>query len=142
MLKIGHELLAERGGVLLTQIDLILGAIEGKPHGLGCRAAIEVVFQRDGHFLGHLASPNCDSACNLPRRASQAAAATPHIRSEIQRKSPAGTRLPRVGSLILSRPSVTLCRLPPQRPAGETLCMSHGGAPARRCSPMVAAGWG
>src|SRR5215510_11773606 len=53
MLEVGPELLAERSGVLGVQVDLTVGAIEGEPHRLLCRAAGQVVFQRDGHFLGH-----------------------------------------------------------------------------------------
>jgi len=34
MLKVGRELLAERGGVLGVQVDLITGALEGEPDGL------------------------------------------------------------------------------------------------------------
>jgi len=53
----GHHL-AERSGVLLTQVDLILRATEPEPHGLICWAAIKVVFQRDGYWLSHPSLPD------------------------------------------------------------------------------------
>src|SRR5712691_10179544 len=46
-----RELRAEGAGVLAAQIDLIFRALEAEPHGLVCRAAIQVVFQRDGYLL-------------------------------------------------------------------------------------------
>src|SRR6516162_4736634 len=54
-----RQLLSERGRVLLAQIDLIVRGTEGEPHRLIRRAAIKVVFQRDGYSLSHL---------NLPKR--------------------------------------------------------------------------
>jgi hypothetical protein len=42
MFKVGRELLAERGGLLGIQIDLIVGAVERKPDGLLGWAASEV----------------------------------------------------------------------------------------------------
>jgi hypothetical protein len=54
VLQVGRELLAELGGVLGIQVDLIVGAVEGEPHGLLRRAAGQIVFQDDGYFLGHL----------------------------------------------------------------------------------------
>src|SRR5215467_7209637 len=57
MLDERRDLLAERGGVLLAQVDLIVRAAEGEPHGLIRRAAIQVVFQRHGYSLGHLGLP-------------------------------------------------------------------------------------
>ena len=82
VLYIGCELLAECGGVLGIQVDLIVGALEGKPHRLLGRAAGQIVFQRDGHFLGHLTLPSCDGACTLHRPASPATTATPQIRAQ------------------------------------------------------------
>ena len=58
MLYKGCELLAERGGVLGIQVDLIVGALEGKPHRLLGRAAGQIVFQHDGYFLGHRYLPD------------------------------------------------------------------------------------
>ena len=52
VLHIGRELPAERGTVLGIQVDLIIGALEGEPQGLRCRAAGQIVFQRDGYLLG------------------------------------------------------------------------------------------
>src|SRR5262249_14850164 len=72
------QLLAEGGGVLGAQVDLIIGAADGEPHGLIGRAAIEIVLQRDGYLLGHRNLPDCP--CDIPHRtqsASLAAAATP-----------------------------------------------------------------
>src|SRR6266851_2819291 len=58
VLKIGRELLAERGGVLGVQVNLIVGAVEGEPHRLLRRAAGQIVFQGYGYFLGHLYLPD------------------------------------------------------------------------------------
>jgi hypothetical protein len=58
VLKVGRKLLAERRGVLGAQVDLIIGALEGKPHGLLGWAAGQIVFQHDGYFLGHLYLPD------------------------------------------------------------------------------------
>jgi len=44
MLDEGRELFAERPGVLLAQVDLVLGAAYPEPHRLGCRASIKIVF--------------------------------------------------------------------------------------------------
>src|SRR5689334_15399358 len=57
VLKVRRELLAERGGVAGPQVDLIAGAIDGEPDGLIGRAAVEVVFECDGYFLGHSSLP-------------------------------------------------------------------------------------
>jgi hypothetical protein len=40
----GCELLTERPGVLLVQIDLVLRAAAPEPHRLICRAAVKIVF--------------------------------------------------------------------------------------------------
>jgi len=58
VLKVGRELLAERGGGLGAQVDLVVAALEGKPHGLLGWAAGQIVFQLDGDFLGHLYLPD------------------------------------------------------------------------------------
>src|SRR5690348_10965397 len=57
VLKVRRELLAERGGVAGPEVDLIAGAIDGEPDGLIGRAAVEVVFEDDGYFLGHPSLP-------------------------------------------------------------------------------------
>jgi hypothetical protein len=46
-----RELRAERGGVAGAQVDLVAGAAEPEPDRLIGRAAVEVVFQRDGYLL-------------------------------------------------------------------------------------------
>src|SRR6266487_4508813 len=52
-----RELLAEGTGVRGAQVDLAVGAAEPEPHCLICRAAIQIVFQRDGDLLSHLLPP-------------------------------------------------------------------------------------
>ena len=47
------ELAAERRGVLLAQIDLILGAIDPEAHRLVCRAPIKIILEFDGYLLCH-----------------------------------------------------------------------------------------
>jgi hypothetical protein len=54
VLKICRELLAERGGVRGVQVDLIVGALEGEPRRLLCRAAGQIVFENYGYLLGDL----------------------------------------------------------------------------------------
>jgi hypothetical protein len=54
------DLPAERRGVLVAQVDLIFGAAQPEPHGLIRRAAIKIVFQRDGYLLRHPRLPDCD----------------------------------------------------------------------------------
>jgi hypothetical protein len=66
VLSIGRELLAERGGVLGVQVDLIVGAIEREPDGLLGWAAGQVVLQDDAYFLGHLHLPDLNGACTVP----------------------------------------------------------------------------
>jgi len=39
------DLLAERPGVLLIQIDLELGAGQGEAHSLGCRTAVKIILK-------------------------------------------------------------------------------------------------
>src|SRR5215472_9824438 len=74
------ELLTERIGVLLAQVDLVVRTAESEPHGLVRRAAIKVVFQRDGYSLGHLNLHNRDGACYRTQASVPATAATPQIR--------------------------------------------------------------
>ena len=66
VLKVGRELLAERGGVLGIQVDLIVAALEGKPHGLLGRAAGQIIFQLDGDFWAISTFPTFNSACTVP----------------------------------------------------------------------------
>ena len=51
VLKVGGELLAERGGVLGIQVDLIAGALEREPDSLPGWAAGQVVLKDDVYFL-------------------------------------------------------------------------------------------
>jgi hypothetical protein len=48
---------AERGGIAGPQVDLIVRAIHGEPDRLIGRAAVQVIFQGDGYFLGHPGLP-------------------------------------------------------------------------------------
>ena len=57
MLDIRRDLLAERGSVLLAQVDLVLGAAETEPDRLIGPAAIQVVFQRHRYLLCHPVPP-------------------------------------------------------------------------------------
>ena len=54
MRKVGLELLAERGGVLGVQVNLIVRALEREPDSLLGRAAGQIVPKDDGYFLGHV----------------------------------------------------------------------------------------
>jgi hypothetical protein len=56
----GRELAAERPGVLLAQVDLVHRAVEGEPHRLIRRAAIQIVFQDDCYLLRHPRLLDCD----------------------------------------------------------------------------------
>jgi hypothetical protein len=47
-------LFAERRGVHLVQVDLILRTTDREPHCLDCRGAVEIVFQRGGYLRRHL----------------------------------------------------------------------------------------
>src|SRR5262249_60055739 len=47
------QLLAERPGILLVQIDLVLGAADPEPQRLLGRAAIQIVFERDNYLRCH-----------------------------------------------------------------------------------------
>jgi len=55
-----RELPAERGGVLLAQVDLVIHAAEPETHGLRGRSAAQVIFQGDSYPLGHPYLPLCD----------------------------------------------------------------------------------
>jgi len=54
------ELPPERRGVLGAQVDLVLGPADGEPHRLIRRAAIEIVFERDGYLLSRPRLLDCD----------------------------------------------------------------------------------
>src|SRR5215472_7975962 len=74
------DLPAERRGVLLAQIDLVLRAVQPEPHRLRRRAPIKIVFQRDRYLLRHRGLPECDrlpAPYKINRHA--AAAATPPV---------------------------------------------------------------
>src|SRR5215472_2966566 len=49
----GRELPAERPGVLLIQIDLVLRAAQPEPHRLVCRTSVKIVFKRDSYPRCH-----------------------------------------------------------------------------------------
>jgi hypothetical protein len=51
------ELLAERRGVLLAQIDLILGAIDPKSPVSPAGPPIKIILELDGHLLRHPSFP-------------------------------------------------------------------------------------
>jgi len=65
VLKVGRELLAERGGILGVQVDLVVGAIEREPDDLFGWAAGQIVLEDDAYFLGHLHLPAIYSACTV-----------------------------------------------------------------------------
>src|SRR5215471_21098450 len=97
VLNVGRELLVERGGVLGAQVDFVVGALEGEPHGLIGRAAGEVVLQSDGYLLSHLQPPILRSCLHRIRLAVFRPAAAPPIRHKpwgdqpiIQAGSPGG----------------------------------------------------
>jgi hypothetical protein len=48
--------LAEGGGVLLAQVDLVAGTVEAEGDGFGGLPAVQVVDQGDGLLLRHLHS--------------------------------------------------------------------------------------
>src|SRR4249919_4033629 len=54
------DLPAERCGVLLARVDLVLGAAQPEPHRLIRRTAIKIVFQCDGNLLCHSRLLDCD----------------------------------------------------------------------------------
>src|SRR5579859_970338 len=66
VLKVGRELLAERGGVLGVQVDLIVGAVEREPDGVLGWAAGQVVFEHDAYFLSHRCLPAVNGVCTVP----------------------------------------------------------------------------
>src|SRR5258706_10884355 len=47
----GAQLCAEGAGVRAAQVDLAVGAVEAEPHRLVGRAAVQVIFQCNGHFF-------------------------------------------------------------------------------------------
>jgi len=53
VLSQGCQLLAERPGIVLVQIDLVRGAADLEPHRLRCRAAVKIVFKRDRYHRCH-----------------------------------------------------------------------------------------
>jgi hypothetical protein len=53
MIDEGCQLAAERAGVLLAQIDLVLRAVYPEPHRFGRRAPIKIIFEFDGNPLYH-----------------------------------------------------------------------------------------
>src|SRR5262249_35831391 len=57
MLDEGCQLLAERPGVLLVQVDLVGRAAEPESHGLVGRAAIKIVFEDDRYLRCHPGLP-------------------------------------------------------------------------------------
>jgi hypothetical protein len=65
VLKVGRELLAERGSVFGVQVDLIIGPVECEPDGLLGRTAGQVVFKDDAYLLGHLHLPAVSDACTV-----------------------------------------------------------------------------
>src|SRR6266704_3643546 len=87
VLNVGRELLAERGGVLGVQVDLIAGAIESEPHRLLRRAAGQIIFQDDSYFLGHRYLPTSMGCLHrtLPRVLCPGAA--PQIRQDSRESS-------------------------------------------------------
>src|SRR5437773_1882405 len=44
MFDVRSELLAQRRGVLLVQVDLVLRAADPEPQRLGCRTSVKIVF--------------------------------------------------------------------------------------------------
>jgi hypothetical protein len=53
MLDEWRKLLAQPGGVLLVQVDLILGTAYPEPQRLGGRAAFKIVFQCNDDLCRH-----------------------------------------------------------------------------------------
>ena len=51
MLDEGCHLLAERTGVFLVEIDLVLCAADAELQRLVCRASVEIVFEGDDYLL-------------------------------------------------------------------------------------------
>jgi hypothetical protein len=81
----GHQLPAERSGVLGAQVDLVLGAAEPESHRLIRRAAIKVVFQRDGYLLCHPRPPELRSvSCTVQDQRYSTVTATPFPCQSVQ----------------------------------------------------------
>ena len=59
VLDIGSEPRTKLRGVLLVQVNLVLGSSDAKPHGLICRPAIQIVFQGDGNPAAPCSPPRC-----------------------------------------------------------------------------------
>jgi hypothetical protein len=53
----GCELTIECVGVFLAQIDLVVGAADPELDRLLRRVSVKIVFERDGHLLGHRGLP-------------------------------------------------------------------------------------
>jgi hypothetical protein len=83
MFNEGGELLTERPGVLLVQIDLVLRAADYEPYRLVCRASIEIVFEGDGYLLRHPGLLDCDQL-SAPYKitCNSAATTTPPVASD------------------------------------------------------------
>jgi hypothetical protein len=47
------ELVAQGGGVVVREVDLVGHAVQAELHGLSGGAAVEVVEDLDKNFLGH-----------------------------------------------------------------------------------------
>jgi hypothetical protein len=92
-----RELRAEGARIRGAQVDLIVCAVDPEPHRLIGQAAVQVVFQRDGHLLSHLPPPapaiatyrlvNRLSALPVQRRRSQTALRQPQCRAKGQGRS-------------------------------------------------------
>jgi len=52
-LVVGRERVAQRGGVLGAQVDLVAGAVQPEPDGSFCFAAVDVVQEQQLYFLRH-----------------------------------------------------------------------------------------
>jgi hypothetical protein len=135
VLNIGRELLAERRRVLGAQVNLIIGAVKGKPHCLLGRATGQIVFQHDGYFLRRLPSrPSIvlapyRSRCPLPRPA------TPQIRCGARSSgTPARQRIP--GGRPSAVPLRSVTRANRRRSASIRLRYGRQpGPPEWRCYP-------
>src|SRR5579859_5928189 len=56
MLDERREFLAQRGGVLLVQVDLVIGAVDLEAHCLIRWPPVEIIFECDGYLRCHPAS--------------------------------------------------------------------------------------
>jgi hypothetical protein len=81
----GRQSPAERSGVLGAQVDLVLGAAEPESHRHIRRAAIKVVFERDGYLLCHPGLPCRRSvSCTVQDQRYSAVTATPFLCQSLQ----------------------------------------------------------